>query len=313
MKLLEKVMTSLSKPNIDSGSKEFDLIGNAFGFFALHPGLGQSTLCLELAILIASNNLNVCIVDCDPLSTFYLTKSMNKLKSEDITELPSISKRLKKRSTPINETLIMITEGVSVMSFGDTQYIDTFNLEGTVIKEAMEELKEVFDLVILDIPGYPWLESTISALQVCSTVYTLCQFATDTVLKKIKYDNFFSIAGMDNILSNLVVARVPQGMTIAKTFEKRLGVKVLLEIPQVPGIPTNALANLATLDKLRGKEAVRYAKCLDFFSSEILEGISDKEVYDDDSEALEVVEVERPLEENTKKKKRRDKERKGEK
>jgi len=278
MKMLEKIMTSLSKPNVDIGSKEFDLIGNAFGFFAMHSGLGQSTLCLELATLVASHNLNVCIVDCDPLSTFYLTKAINKVKNEDITDLPSISRRLKKRSTPINETLTMVSDGVSVMSFGDTQYIDTFNLEGTILKDAMEELKEVFDLVILDIPGYPWMESTISSLQVCSTVYTLCQFSTDTVLKKIKYDNFFSIAGMDGILNNLIIMRVPRGTTIAKTFEKRLDVKVLLEVPQVNDISRTALSNISVLDKLKGKDALNYAKCLDFFVGEILEGISDKEV-----------------------------------
>ena len=284
MKFVERVMTSLSRSKEDSGAKEFELIGNAFGFFALHPGLGQSTLCLELAALVAQNGLNVCIVDCDPLSTFYLTKTVDKVKTEEMTDIPSISRRLKKRSVPINETLIQLSDGVSVMTFGDTQYMDTFNLEGTIIESTMEELKEVFDLVILDIPGYPWMEPTMLALKVCSTVYTMCQFSPDTILKKIKYDNFFNIAGMEGVLNNVVISRVPKGMTMAKTLEKRTGARVLVEIPQVDKLSTVALSNITVIDKLRGKEGMQYAECLDFFMKEILEGITDKELYEGERE-----------------------------
>lgn len=275
MGFIEKIMSSFSKST--AVEKEFELIGNCFGFFSLQGGLGTSTLCLELAKSISDQGVHTCIVDCNPLSTFYLSKAMPFLKiDEDNLNIPSISTRLQKRNSPIVDSLIQITPTLKVLCFGDMQYADTFDLDESILDETFQELKSSFDLVIMDIPNIPWLETTLTSLEVCSTVYTICGFTGDTVLRKLKADNFMSLAGKDTMLNNLIIANVPQGFSLKKMIESKTGCEVLLEIPHIPLLSKTSLSSTFSLGSIKGKEAVRYAGVLDFFSSEILNGISNK-------------------------------------
>lgn len=273
MSLFNNFLSLMSKGKVDV-KKEFELIGNCFGFFGLDGGVGTSTLCFEIAQLASEKNLHVCLVDCSPLSTFYLTKMLASIKFNG--EVPSINRRFIKRTCPLADCLISANDYLKIMSFGDMALTETFDMSFDIILETYKELKDSFDLVIMDIPNLPWCETVIAALQECSTVYTLCGPSTDCILKKSKLDGLFSIIEIDRKLNNLIINMVPKDISLSTTISENTNGVVLAECPYVPTMRKAALTSTSVLGSIKGSEAHAYGKVVDFIMSEILEGISGK-------------------------------------
>lgn len=277
MQLIADVLKSLSRGTSEDISKEFELIGNCFGFVGLKQGAGTSTLILELASAASSRGLHTCIVECNPLSNFYLAKSHKYLDSSK--GIPSINKRFIKHSCDIVDCLITVNDYLKILSFGDTQISETFNMDYKVLENTYQELKEIFDLVLMDIPNYPWIEPMLAAINCCSTVYSVIGFGTEGIYTHIKLKNSLTHAGLDTKLNNLIIMGVPSGNSLKSSIEKALqDTRVLFEVPEIPKMKRLSLEFFSVASELAGKEAKQYEDCLNFLFTEITEGIQNKSI-----------------------------------
>lgn len=275
MGLLQHVLSSLStgKERLD---KEFELIGNCFGFYGLDGGVGTSTLAFEIANLAAAQGLHTCLIDTSPTSSFVFSKVSSFIKNPE--DIPGLQKRFVKRTCPISDTLIPVNGTLRVMTFGDLPLIDTLQMQYDIIYETYCEAKETFDLVIMDIQNLPWCETTIAALKNCSTVYTICAPTQETIVKKARLDTLMGIAGLDHQFRNIVFGGVPQGLSVVGALGPALKGTVLGEFPYVTGFKRDNLSNYSVLNINKSPEIKAYSRFIDHIMTEIMEGISGKEV-----------------------------------
>lgn len=274
MGFFQDILSTLSKGE-QNVAKEFELIGNCFGFYGVDGGVGTSTLAWETALLASAQGLKTCLIDCSPISSFAFSKVMGQL--EDTNDIPCIAKRFIKRTCPIAETMIPFNETLRVLSFGDMELSGTFNMEYNILLDTYSEAKRIFDLVIMDIQNRPSYESTIAALKSCSTVYTICAPSPETVIKKARLDNLMAIAGLENCLQNIVFGGVPSNVPVANALGKHLSGRVIGSYPYVPDFKRANITENSVLGACRGQEVRSYSKFIDFIMSEVLEGISGKE------------------------------------
>lgn len=274
MGLLQDVFSTISKGE-QKPEKEFELIGNCFGFYGLDGGVGTSTLAYEIALLASAQGLHTCLVDCSPISSFVFNKALDKLESTE--DIPSIARRFIKRNCSISETMIPLNETLRVLTFGDMGLESTFNMEYNILLNTYEETKRVFDLVIMDIQNIPWCESTIAALKNCSTVYTICAPTPETVTKKARLDNLMAIGGLDGCFKNIVFGGVPSGLSVTNALGKHLTGQVIGEYPYVPDFKRANLTDMSVLSACKGSEVKAYSHFIDVILKEMLEGISGKE------------------------------------
>lgn len=277
MGVLQHFLSTLSSGN-KKLDKEFELIGNCFGFYGVDGGVGTSTLAFEVAVLAASQGLHTCLVDTSPLSNFVFSKSSPYIENLEI--IPSLQNRFIKRTCPISDTLVPINETLRTLTFGDLPLIDTFQMQYDVIFDTYREIKETFDLVIMDIQNLPWVETTIAAIKNCSTVYTICAPTQETILRKAKLDNLMSIAGLNGSFRNVIFGGVPAGLSVVSALGKQMNINPIGEYPYVPSFKREALSSFSILGNSSGSEVKTYAKFVDHIMTEILDGISGKEVKD---------------------------------
>lgn len=275
MSLIRDTFRALSKGEGKSLEKEYELIGNCFGFLSVKGGMGTSTFINELATYSSAQGLHTCIVDCNPLSTFYLAKYINNI--EEHKEVPSIGNRLSKHSCPITDCLINVSPTLKLLTFGDLPYSVSFSLDKQVLKTTLEELKSVFDLVLLDIPNYPWNEYTLEAIQCSSTIYSVLGYGYDSMFMFEKLKTLLKYAGLQNKINQIIFMSVPKGTSLKSGMEDfASGSKVIVEVPEVSKIKRASLEYDSILNNISGSEMKSYASCLSFIFNEIANGISDK-------------------------------------
>ena len=277
MGFLQDILSAISKGE-QKPDKEFELVGNCFGFYGLDGGVGTSTLAYEVALLAAAQGLHTCLVDCSPLSSFVFSKALNSLESTD--EIPSMARRFIKRNCAISEAMLPINDTLRALTFGDMGLESTFSMEYSILSDTYAEVKRVFDLVIMDIQNIPWCESTIAALKTCSTVYTICAPTPETITKKARLDNLMAIGGLDHCFKNIVFGGVPNGISVSNALGKHLTGTVIGEYPYVQDFKRANITENSVLNACKGSEVRAYSKFVDIIMREMLEGISGKESAD---------------------------------
>jgi cellulose biosynthesis protein BcsQ len=255
--------------------KEFELVGNCFGFYGLSGGLGVSTLAFEVAYLAATQGMHTCYIDASPLSSFGFSKSTKYI--ENVKDVPSLVRRLRKRSCELSETLVPVNDFLKIMSFGDVALSDTFQMPYDIMLKTFQDAKQAFDLVIIDIQNIPYLEPTIAAVKTCSTLYTVCAPTPETIIKKTKLDNLMALAGIDKTFNNIIFGRVPSDISMINTMEGQISGRILGEYPVVNGFTRAAFSSDSILTETKDREVKNYAKMIDYIMNEIMYGIKGKE------------------------------------
>lgn len=277
MPFMNDVFHRLSHGTEESIQKEFDLIGNAFGFLGVKPGVGTSTFINELATIASSEGLHTCIVDCSPISTFWVSKYMDCIDPDK--EMPSIGNRFVKHSCELADCLISINPQLKLLSFGDMPLSASFDMDKSIIKDTLEEVKSVFDLVLLDIPNLPWIETTLEALICCSTVYSILGYNVDSCYTLGRTKALLKYAGLENKINNVIILGNPNSTNISTSIMNYdENITVLAELPEVPGLKRTALNFTSILNELSGTAIKNYTRGLNLIFSEITNGISEKKV-----------------------------------
>lgn len=277
MAFFEKILQSISNP--EEAKDPYRIVGNCFGFFGLQGGIGTSSIVLDLGYALAELGKRVCIVDCNPFSTFYFTK--NKIVNQYTGLTPSIDARLINRNTPLKDCLIELAPTLRVLSFGEREYEKSIDIDLETFKSLFEEVKDRdnFDIVLMDIANIPYAESTVAALEACSTIYTLCDFSFDTISRLNKLRQMFSkISRRDMYFNNIVLTRESGGQSIAKSISENFPeTTIITQIPYIPQYSSLALGNTNIQPLLTGKTSRQYSKALSVFSHEILEGFNQED------------------------------------
>ena len=277
MSFMNDLFSKLSRGTSDSLEKEFDLIGNAFGFYGIKPGIGTSTFVNELANIASSEGLHTCVIDCSPLSTFWATKYIDCI--DPNKEMPSIGNRFAKHSCELTDCLINVNPKLKLLTFGEMALSSSFDMDKKILKDTFEEVKSVFDLVLLDIQNLPWLETTLEALLCCSTIYTMLGYDVDSCYTFEKTRVLLKYAGLNNKVNNIIVLGNPNSTNISPSIMKHAkNTMVLAELPEVPGLKRTALNYTSVLNELSGSAIKNYTRGLNMVFSEITNGISDKQV-----------------------------------
>jgi cellulose biosynthesis protein BcsQ len=147
VQIVKDLLKILSEGEKDEDIK-LDILGNVYGFYKMSGGSGSSTLILETATLLAKEDIKVCIIDADPLSSFYINKFIGCEETQKTCN-NSIMSRLMNSTLPIKNCLVSTpNENLKILGFGlQTGYKDIFNLDFDSINKLFLEAKEYFDVV----------------------------------------------------------------------------------------------------------------------------------------------------------------------
>ena len=225
------------------------IMNNCWGFLSTRSGLGVSTFIDEIAIL-ASESMRVCVMDCDPLSNYYFSRYFGNVNPKNV---PSFGKRFENAETPLNECLISVSDKYKILCFGDTPNNIIFNMETSVIVKTIEELREHFDLVLLDIPYQPVMETFLMAVSGTGKLFGMIPPTTDTIFTVSKLKNLLNVAKLDDKLTYFIVMQVPHDMSVRSAFEKK-NMKIIMEVEDNPNIRKYALTNPVTVMEAPGKQ-----------------------------------------------------------
>lgn len=273
MSMFKNLMEKLSLGKELKQGEDFELLGNTYGFYGMSGGVGVSTIVLELASLLSSDNLRVCIIDCNPYTNFYTSRYISLAGTGGTGEVPGVNKRFMNSSCPLSDCLIDASHNLKVLSFGDAPYTDSLDLNLEIITSLYKEVRNSFDIVLVDIPNIPCLESVIAGVSVSNMVYSVWDYSTEPLLTHMKAQTYFNIAGLRSRFNTVVINKVPYGMTIKKSMQSATDSSILLELPYVRGLNNNATQGSSALEGLKGKGAKAYADGLDFIINEMLNGI----------------------------------------
>lgn len=272
MAFFDNLMNKISKgKKADEINKE--IVGNVIGFYRVDSTVQTGQLILEVANLLNESGKRVCIIDTNPLSDFYTGKFSDKLTEGDSLEVPSISKRFMNSSTQLSECLIDAGDKLKLLTFGTTSYINVFKLDYNVIENTYLDVKENFDIVLVDICNLPVLETVTAAMKICSKVFSMWGVSVDSLMQHTKLVNFYNLAGLDGKLCNVILNNVPYGTTLKSTYKNLddIDIDIILEIPEV-SFSREISQNKFILDKMSSKAGVYYASCVDSLVNEILVG-----------------------------------------
>lgn len=214
----------------DAQTTKHKSFNNVVGFYCPCAGAGVTTLIGNIAVMLAAQKKNVCVVDLNVLfpeqMRYFLDEKMEK-KMKSLTE--KILKPNMHMRELINTTKI---QGVSLVStkFSDS-IVTLINIREDAIIAMFNELREMFDYVLLDMGGIDIAyESTTLAFDHCDYVYTVIAPQLGMINAALKINNFLNEANY-----SVKLTRVLQNQIKDKPFKqsefKQLGLSLLADMP----------------------------------------------------------------------------------
>lgn len=229
---------------------ESKLIYNVIGFVPLTDSVDNSTLISNLAYLVAEQGMNTCVVDFKVFfPNLYLRYGLSPLKKGQ-----GLLKVLKSDKTDLREHIKKTDhEGLYLLSPSPQdlmeEYFD-FDLED--IEKLINELKSIFDIVLIDIPNNPPLEFCVGAIKNIHVGFVTCNERIETLTNVIKFFDYLQSIGVSTAkLSNIIFADTLNLEYDYKALEEH-GMKIVGVIPQVKNVYKYALDNQLYIKEAQG-------------------------------------------------------------
>ena len=219
------------------------IIDNVIAFFPSGEATDTSILITNLAAAIAKRAWNVCVLD---FKIFY----------------PSIYKLLDCETMPKGRGLIKLLRSDKIdfrEEISDTKYKNLylltpspmdlieeyFDFQFEDIERVINTVKEMFDLILIDVPNNPPLEFCVGAIKHCNVGFCVWSERIDCPQNTQRFLSFIGSIGISSSkIANVILNNV-QGFEYDKQIITEMGMKYIGEIPYVPSVINFALEGRA--------------------------------------------------------------------
>lgn len=236
---IEDILHKLSpKEHLGLEMRENKLIYSVFGFIPASDFVDNSILISNLGYLLAQQGLNTCVLD---FKVFY----PNLYQSLDV-ESPKKGKGLLK---VLKSDKIDIRDEISVTKYDRVyllspspqdlmeEYLD-FALEA--VERVIQTIKNMFDIVLIDIPNNPPLEFCLGALKASHMGFFTASERLDTYINMVKLLDFMDSVGISPAkFSNLIFMNL-QGIEFDYEVFKKSNLNIVAALPLVKGLVLNS-------------------------------------------------------------------------
>lgn len=236
-----------------------DILYNVIGFISVSDFADNGNVIANVGGLIAEKNLNTCIVD---FKVFYPTlyNYVDVLPNERGKGLLSVLKNDKiDIRTQINETKYKQLYLLSPSPYDlIEEYVD-FKISD--IERLLEELKEIFDIVLIDIPNNPPLEFCLAAMKYVHRGFITVSERIESIQNATKLLEFANSVGVSTAkFTNLIYVN---GLELSYDYGaiKETDFKIAAKLPMVKG---------AIEEYFKGNLYVKHSSMLD---KQYLQGI----------------------------------------
>jgi MinD-like ATPase involved in chromosome partitioning or flagellar assembly len=238
------------------------VIDNVVAFIPAADSTDSSILLVNTAAALAKKGWSVCILD---LKVFY----PNIYKLLDCEVVPKGKGLIKLcRSDKVDfrdEITITKYKNLYLLSPSPMDLIEEyfdFLLED--VERVIGTLKEMFDLVLIDVPNNPPLEFCVGAIKQCNVGFIIWSERVDCPQNTSKFLNYIGSLGISSAkIANVILNNV-QGFEYDKQVITEMGMKLIAEFPQIPSIINYSLdGRVYIVDSLILNK--RYQKSMNFF------------------------------------------------
>lgn len=266
------VLTYKEEGTIKEILKETEVTHNMVGFLGVVGGCGVTNLVCTVGEIIARGTRTVCIVDLD----LRMPRVCSYLGAKYPPSGAGILKKLYQPNVDLRELITPTSlDNLKILSASYTdRLLECSDLSEGSILSLFEELSEMFDVVLFDIPRYYELETNLFAILRSSLIYTLFNSDPSCLQNYSKLKEFLFEAGIHNKLNSVIINMALPQLDNSHT-RKIKGINVVAELPLCNAVPLNlATGNLIINGKYGiNKSARAYIKIAEDLADEILYGI----------------------------------------
>ncbi|OPZ92504.1 MAG: CobQ/CobB/MinD/ParA nucleotide binding domain protein [Firmicutes bacterium ADurb.Bin419] len=232
---VKEILEKLSpRDKIYSEIETNKIIDNVIVFWPSGDSTDTSILVANLAASIAKKGWNVCIID---FKVFY----------------PNIYKLLDCEALPKGRGLIKLLRSDKVdhrEEITDTKYKNLyllspspmdlieeyFDFQFEDIDRLIDEVKEMFDLVLIDVPNIPPLEFCVGAIKQCNVGFCVWSERIDCPQNAQRFLSYIGSLGISSAkIANVILNNV-QGFEYDKQIITEMGMKYIGEFPLIPAV-----------------------------------------------------------------------------
>ncbi|HOQ01276.1 MAG TPA: ATPase [Acetivibrio clariflavus] len=232
---IKEILEKLSpRDKIYSAIETNKIIDNVIAFFPAGDSADCSILITNLAAAIAKKSWNVCILD---FKVFY----PNIYKLLDCEAMPKgrgLIKLLRSDKIDFREEISDTKyKNLYLISPSPMDYLEEyFDFQFEDIEQVINATKEMFDLVLIDVPNIPPLEFCVGAIKYCNVGFCVWSERIDCPQNTQRFLSFISSIGISSSkIANVILNNV-QGFEYDKQIISEMGMKYIGEVPFVPAV-----------------------------------------------------------------------------
>lgn len=235
--ILNKITPKASE-NIENSIS--DIIYNVIGFLPITECIDNGLFISNLAYSIAQKNINTCIVD---FKVFY-PNIYQYLDAKPNDKGKGLLNILKNDKEDIR-TQITVTKYKQLYLLSPSPYDlveDYIECKLSMIERVINELKEMFDVVLIDIPNNPPLEFCIGAMKYIHRGFFTSAQRTDTTINMMKLLDFAKSIGVSTAKFSSVIFLNTQDVPYDYDCISKIGFNISAKIPLVKNEVSDYLA-----------------------------------------------------------------------
>ena len=222
------------KERIYSEIESSKIIDNVIGFIPACDSCDSSILITNLAVFIAKKGLNVCILDNKVFSpNIYML-----LDCKAVNKGNGLIKALRSDRIDIKNELIETKYKnlylLSPSPFDPIEDYFDFNLND--IERVMSSLKEMFDVILVDIPNNPPLEFFIGSIKYCNAAFFIWSERSDCPINTYRLVEYIKSLAINTQKIKNIIINNSHGFPFDKSVITEMGMKHIAEFPFIPNI-----------------------------------------------------------------------------
>lgn len=248
---LKKLFNNIStRDMIGAELQERTLIYNVIGFIEMTPLADNANLISNLGIELASREYNTCIVDFDVL----YPSLYNRLDVWPNPKGQGIYTFLRNDKTEVKEHLNMTKYDNLMLLSASPQdlFEEYFEFRLEQVEKAIDELKDIFDIVLVNIPNNPAFEFCIAALKSVHLGFMVCSETIEASTNIIKMLSFLKSLGISTAKLSNVIMMNTMGLGFDYKGFDDIGVSIACNLPYINGLYQHSLENQIYLKQSSG-------------------------------------------------------------
>lgn len=220
-----------SKDLIGSEQQGTDLIYNVIGFIPACDFVDNAMLISNLGYLLSQKGLNTCIVDFK----VFFPNMYQFLDVPPVKKSSGLIKVLKSDKVDFREEIQTTKyERLYLLSPSPQDLIEEyFDFEFDHIERVISTLKNMFDIVLLDIPNNPPLEFCLGAMKYCHVGFFTATERMEAVNNMVKLLDYASSVGISTAKFMSVVLMNLQDIEFDYKVMEETGLKLVAALPLV--------------------------------------------------------------------------------